>query len=315
MQANYNYKNKKITKEQFISTFIVTYSILTLFGDANSSVRHVVDMYSQVKDMEQFFNEKSDLDKKLSSEPEDKKFSKGSIIFKNVSYQYEENTEFKGKYAYALKNIDFTIQQNENVAIVGQIGSGKSTLVKILLKFFEPTNGEVFINNVNLKHISRDELYDHVFYIPQKPRLLNRTLYENIMYGFDIKQEEKESNIQKIKDIMKNMHIEQNIVDIFMEKMEQPLGNDGIKLSGGQRQMVWIIRALLRNPSIVIFDEPTSALDKQNKETIVQVIKEIGKNKTVIIISHDEIDNSFRKISFKQGEIEKENNVGLFSWI
>tara|TARA_B100000424_G_C22681348_1_gene373187 strand:- start:238 stop:645 length:408 start_codon:yes stop_codon:yes gene_type:complete len=135
------------------------------------------------------------------------------------------------------------------------------------------------------------------------------------MYGFDIKEEEKESNIQKIKDIMKNMHIEQNIVDIFMEKMEQPLGNDGIKLSGGQRQMVWIIRALLRNPSIVIFDEPTSALDKQNKETIVQVIKEIGKNKTVIIISHDEIDNSFRKISFKQGEIEKENNMGLFSWI
>ena len=309
------YKNKKITKEQFISTFIVTYSLLTLFESSNSSVRHVVDMYSQVKDMEQFFNEKSDLDKKLISEPEDKKFSKGNITFKNVSYQYEENTEFNGKYAYALKNIDFTIKENENIAIVGQIGSGKSTLVKILLKFFEPTNGEVFINNVNLKHISRDELYDHVFYVPQKPRLLNRTLYENIMYGFDIKEEEKESNIQKIKDIMKRMHIEQNIVDIFMEKMEQPLGNDGIKLSGGQRQMVWIIRALLRNPSIVIFDEPTSALDKQNKETIVQVIKEIGKNKTVIIISHDEIDNSFRKISFKQGEIEKENNMGLFSWI
>lgn len=309
------YKSKAISKEQFLSSFIITYSVLQLFYDANYSVRSIVDMYSQVRDMEMYFNEKSKLDQNMDTHEETKSFTNGEITFKNVSYQYEENTEFNGKYAYALKNVDFTIQQNENVAIVGQIGSGKSTLVKILLKFFEPTNGEVFINNVNLKHISRDELYDHVFYIPQKPRLLNRTLYENIMYGFDIKEEEKESNIQKIKDIMKSMHIEQNIVDIFMEKMEQPLGNDGIKLSGGQRQMVWIIRALLRNPSIVIFDEPTSALDKQNKETIVQVIKEIGKNKTVIIISHDEIDNSFRKISFKQGEIEKENNMGLFSWI
>ena len=88
-----------------------------------------------------------------------------------------------------------------------------------------------------------------------------------------------------------------------MEKMEQPLGNDGIKLSGGQRQMVWIIRAMLRNPSIIIFDEPTSALDKENKSNIIKVIKEIGKNKTILIISHDEIDSSFRKIELKQGQI------------
>ena len=135
------------------------------------------------------------------------------------------------------------------------------------------------------------------------------------MYGFDTKPEDKSQNEEKVFNILKRMKIESNIIDIFREKMDQPLGNDGVKLSGGQRQMVWIIRAMLRNPSIIIFDEPTSALDKKNKENIVNMIKEIGKNKTILIISHDDIDSSFRKITMKQGEVAEESNQllwGLF---
>ena len=312
----FDYESKVITKEQFISSFIVTYSILHLFTDANSSIRQVVDMYSQVKDMENYFNEKTKLDQEMQIHTEDKSFSHGIIEFQNVSYKYEENAEFKGKYAYALKNINVKIEKNENVAIIGQIGSGKSTFVKLLLKFFEPSEGEVLINNINLKHISRDELYDHVFYIPQKPKLLNRSLYENIFYGIEVEEKDKSSNIEKIKKIMNEMKLEENIIDIFMEKMDQRLGNDGIKLSGGQRQMVWIIRAMLRNPSIIMFDEPTSALDKKNKENIIRVIKEIGKDKTILIISHDEIDPEIRKIVMKQGEIINEpQQLFGFNWM
>ena len=309
------YKDKQINKEQFLSSFIITYSVLQLFSEANYSVRAIVDMYSQVRDMETYFNEKSDLDQKMNVEPENQSFSKGTIVFHNVSYQYEENATFSDKYAYALKNINLKLQDNENVAIVGQIGSGKSTLVKLLLKFFEPTQGDILINGVNLKHISRDELYDHVFYIPQKPKLLNRTLYENIFYGLESEEEDKEKNIQKIKDGMKLMKLDDSIVDIFMEKMDQVLGNDGVKLSGGQRQMVWILRAMLRNPHVIIFDEPTSALDKKNKDTIIRVIKQIGKEKTILIISHDEIDESFRKVNMKQGEIVKDQTNMMFGWM
>tara|TARA_A100001015_G_scaffold286449_1_gene355132 strand:- start:158 stop:1894 length:1737 start_codon:yes stop_codon:yes gene_type:complete len=312
----FDYESKVITKEQFISSFIVTYSILHLFTDANSSIRQVVDMYSQVKDMENYFNEKTKLDQEMQIHTEDKSFSHGIIEFQNVSYKYEENAEFKGKYAYALKNINVKIEKNENVAIIGQIGSGKSTFVKLLLKFFEPSEGEILINNINLKHISRDELYDHIFYIPQKPKLLNRSLYENIFYGIKVEEKDKSSNIEKIKKIMNEMKLEENIIDIFMEKMDQRLGNDGIKLSGGQRQMVWIIRAMLRNPSIIMFDEPTSALDKKNKENIIRVIKEIGKDKTILIISHDEIDPEIRKIVMKQGEIINETQQSFgFNWM
>lgn len=297
------FRNSIITKEKFISSFIVTYSILQLFSEANHSVRSMVDMYSQVKDMENYFNHLSE-EESENKIKEDASFKNGKIVFKNVTYQYSENSEFKGKYAYALKNINISIKENENVAIIGQIGSGKSTLVKLLLKFFEPTSGSIEINNIKLRKISRDNLYDHVFYIPQKPKLLNRTLYENIFYGFDPQERDKEENIERVKDILKDMQIEENIIDIFMEKMDQNLGNDGIRLSGGQRQMVWIIRAMLRNTDIIIFDEPTSALDKKNKENIIRIIKEIGKNKTIIIISHDDVDDSFRKIVMKQGEVQ-----------
>ena len=105
---------------------------------------------------------------------------------------------------------------------------------------------------------------------------------------------------------MKQMNMDETIIEVFTVKMDQPLGNDGIKLSGGQRQMVWILRAMLRNSSIIILDEPTSALDKKNKEKIVNVIEELGKDKTIIIISHDVISPSFRKITMKQGELSNE---------
>lgn len=311
------YQNKHISKEQFVSSFIVTYSILSLFSEANYSVRSVVDMFSQIHDMENYFNAKSDLDDAVKQEKEDKPFSNGAITFQNVSYQYNENSEFKEKYAYALKNINLTIEKNENVAIVGEIGSGKSTLVKLLLKFFEPNDGTIILNGVPLQQISRNELYDHIFYIPQKPKLMNRTLYENLFYGFDISIMNKEKNVQIAKEMMRQMKLEENIIDIFMEKMNQPLGVDGVKLSGGQRQIVWMIRAMLRKPSIIIFDEPTASLDKENKKKIIDLIKIMGKDKTILIISHDETDASFRQIHMKQGTVIKQEQVKkqhVLSW-
>ena len=121
-----------------------------------------------------------------------------------------------------------------------------------------------------------------------------------------MKEQDKQANIASILRIMKQMNMDETIIEVFTEKMDQPLGNDGIKLSGGQRQMVWILRAMLRNSSIIILDEPTSALDKKNKEKIVNVIEELGKDKTIIIISHDDISPSFRKITMKQGELSNE---------
>lgn len=290
------YSNKNITKEHFISSFIITYSVLQLFNDGAHSVRLLVDMTSQITDMEQFFN--NHIFQKKHKTKEKDIFKNGNIVFKNVNHTYNKD----GNEHVALKNVNLVIKQNENIALTGHIGSGKSTLIKALLKLTVPTSGTVTIGGIDINNISKKELYSHVFYIPQKPKLMNRTLYENIIYGLE-ERENKKGILIKIENIMTFMKLDEITKKTFIEKMNDSVGLEGSKLSGGQRQLVWIIRALLRNPSIVIMDEPTSSLDKSNKQKIYNIIEEIGIQKTIIVISHDDISLGFKKVHMKDGRV------------
>jgi ABC-type multidrug transport system fused ATPase/permease subunit len=165
--------------------------------------------------MEQFFNER--VFSKNPSGPcsESKSFIHGDIAFNNVSYKYNTNNvdyedtnkkTSKGEEAYAIKNIDLTISKNENIGLVGHIGSGKSTLIKLLLKLIKPTSGNITIGGVDIKNISKSELYKNMFYVPQKPKLLNRTLYENIIYGIEV--DDKSKYIEQIKANMKKIKLD-----------------------------------------------------------------------------------------------------------
>lgn len=292
------YSNKNITKEHFISSFIITYSVLQLFNDGAHSVRMLVDMTSQINDMEQFFN--SQIFQKKHDSKENDRFVNGDIVFKNVNHTYNKD----GSQHVALKNVNLKIKQNENIALTGHIGSGKSTLIKTLLKLTVPTSGTVTIGGVDINNISKKELYSHVFYIPQKPKLMNRSLYENIIYGLE-ESENKKGILFKIVNIMTFMKLDDITKQTFTEKMNDSVGLEGSKLSGGQRQIVWIIRALLRNPSIIIMDEPTSSLDKSNKQKIYNIIEEIGIQKTIIVISHDDISLGFKKVYMKDGKVSQ----------
>jgi ABC-type multidrug transport system fused ATPase/permease subunit len=307
-----DFKTKKITKEAFISTFIVTYSVLQMFSESAYSVRLVVDTKSQIRDMEKFFNERVFSKDHTGPCSESKTFVHGDIAFNDVSYKYNTNNgdyedtnkkASKSEEAYAIKNIDLTISKNENIGLVGHIGSGKSTLIKLLLKLIKPTSGNITIGGVDIKNISKPELYKHMFYVPQKPKLLNRTLYENIVYG--IKVDDKSKYIEQIKKNMVRIKLDKITQETFIRNMDLSVGNEGSKVSGGQRQVVWILRALLRNPSVIILDEPTASLDKKNKRNILDIIERVGELKTVIVISHDDIGFKYRKIYMKGGEIEK----------
>ena len=141
------YIKKTITKEHFISSFIVTYSVLGIFSESYYAVRSIIDMYSQVKDMEDYFNGKTkDEDENTAKSMVNMGFSDGDIEINNVSYVYKGNEKFKDEtYSYALKDVSIKIKKNENVAIVGQIGSGKSTLIKLLMKLSKPTKGNIKI--------------------------------------------------------------------------------------------------------------------------------------------------------------------------
>jgi ABC-type bacteriocin/lantibiotic exporter with double-glycine peptidase domain len=140
--------------------------------------------------------------------------------------------------------------------------------------------------------MSDDDIRKNIFYIPQKPKLFNRTLYDNIVYGMTSKPSK-----EKILDIMKLYDIH------FKMDLDEKVGVEGNSVSGGQRQMVWLLRALLHPACILIMDEPTSALDPTNKQLINSIIKKTSVQKTVIIVSHDKIDSSFRKIRFEDGKL------------
>ena len=283
-----SYKTKSITSEKAVSTFIITFSIVRIFEISERSAHNISRLHSQINDIELFFNNISvynENPKKIVN----KTFKNGDIQIKNVYHKYKDK--------FVLENININIQKGEKVAFVGQIGSGKSTLVKLIMGFQPLLMGNITIGNIDINNISNNELRENIFYIPQKPKLFNRTLYENIVYG--LKTPPTKEDILSILDDLKL----DDLSNEFKERMDELMGIEGNNLSGGQKQIVWLLRAFFRKTYIVILDEPTSALDPQNKNKLIHVIKRLTVGKTLIIISHDHIDESFRKIQFKDGQI------------
>jgi ABC-type multidrug transport system fused ATPase/permease subunit len=282
------YKNKEIDAEKLISTFIITFSIIKIFDNSERCAYNISRVHSQIKDSESFFNTIS----KYSVNPNKKsisRFKNGDIVIKDVYHKYNKD--------FVLEKINITIKKGEKIAFVGQIGSGKSTMIKLLLGFQPLLMGHISIGGVNINNIPNNEIRQNIFYIPQKPKLFNRTLYDNIVYGIKTPPSKEE-----ILSILEDLNLT-DLKNEFEERMDKLMGIEGNNLSGGQRQIVWLLRAFFRKSYILILDEPTSALDPENKNRLIHVIKKLTIGKTLIIVSHDQIDESFRKIEFKDGKL------------
>jgi ABC-type multidrug transport system fused ATPase/permease subunit len=282
------YLSKKIDSDKLVSMFIITFSIIRLYERSETTSKNIASVYGQIKDTEEFFNSISKFNKN-ENKTNKYKFRNGDIVFRNVYHKYNDT--------FVLENINLTIQKGEKVALVGQIGSGKSTLIKLLLGFQKLEMGTIEIDGISINDIPNENLRENIFYIPQKPKLFNRTLYENIVYGLN-KAPTKEEVIGLLRDLKLD-----DIASAFEEKMDEECGVDGNSLSGGQRQIVWLLRSFYRNSRIIVLDEPTASLDPKNKKLMVSVIKKMSVGKTVIIVSHDNIDPMFRKIQLKNGRL------------
>jgi len=279
-----SYLKKQIHVEKLVSTFTLTFSVLRFYENAPHIIKKLSKLYSEIGDVEKFFIEINQLNQ--TSKIDTKGFANGDILYTNVYHKYKDT--------FVLNNVSFKIEKGEKVALVGPIGSGKSTAVKLLLGFQPLTMGNITINGVSINEISNHQLRKNVFYIPQKPKLFNRTLYENIVYGLE--EPPSMDNIMTLLD-------ELNMKEVFMEKMNKKVGLDGNSLSGGQKQIVWLLRSFYRKSKIIVMDEPTASLDQANKELLLKTINKLSVGKTLIIISHDSIDSNFRKIEFKDGKI------------
>ncbi|WP_457563905.1 ABC transporter ATP-binding protein, partial [Caminibacter pacificus] len=210
------------------------------------------------------------------------------IEFKNVTLKYGDKT--------ALKNINYNAKKPKIIGLVGDSGGGKSSFVSLILRFYDANEGEILINDKNIKNYNLHSLREKIAYIPQNIHIFNDTIAANIAYGKEIDEE-------KVKNALKKA----NLLD-FVESLENGiytiLNEGGSNLSGGQRQRIAIARALYKNPDVLILDEATSALDNKSEAVIMKTIENLN-DKLVFIVAHrlSTIENADEILVFKNGKI------------
>ena len=194
------------------------------------------------------------------------------IKFDNVSFDYDIRRTI-------IKNISFVVPNGKKIAIVGPTGAGKSTISRLLFKFYEPKAGVIYINNININKISQESLREIIGVVPQDTVLFNDTIYYNIAFGKTGASKEEVISAAKNADI-------HDFISILPDGYQTIVGERGLKLSGGEKQRVAIARTILKNPKIFFFDEATSALDTSTEKEIQKNLENISKNKTTLIIAH-----------------------------
>ncbi|MEZ7497907.1 ABC transporter transmembrane domain-containing protein [Flavobacterium sp. Arc3] len=199
---------------------------------------------------------------------------KGNVTFKNVAFSYPSRKEIK-----VLKNVNFTANFGQKIAIVGPSGTGKSTIASLLLRFYDIDSGEILIDGKNIYDYELEDLRGNMSIVPQDVILFGGTIKENIAYGKPNATEEEILLAAKQANAF-------NFIEGFPEKFETIVGERGIKLSGGQRQRIAIARALLKNPSILILDEATSSLDSESERLVQEALEILMQGRTSIIIAH-----------------------------
>jgi ABC-type bacteriocin/lantibiotic exporter with double-glycine peptidase domain len=296
------YKSKKITNKDAIELVIIIIFFIRYLKTSAARTVHNFIGYGKLLENEKMI--KSMLNDTIQDGDKVDIPITGDIEFKNVTFEYnrpqgEVNNSDNKEKIKSLDKVSFKIKSLDRVAIIGTNGSGKSTIVKLMMGFYNVSSGQVLHNGVNVLEINREYLRSKIAIINQKIVLFNRSIIDNICYGNNISKE-------KVKQTIKNLHI-MRIFKNQPQGLETLAGLHGSNLSGGQKQIIHLLRCYLSNKSIIIMDEPTSAIDSVNKKYIFRMIDEMSKKSTLIVITHDhEYASSFStKIYIEDGKIVK----------
>lgn len=291
------YLNKKIKVASLVSIFILNYTILGSLMMMYQDAKEFMSIKSHLELIQAFFDGLPEIDKKKKTgklgNPDEVDVRLVDVLY------YHSGNEDKPIY----KDLNLRLYPKQRIVIMGSIGSGKSTFAKIITRLQRHQGGNVFINGISIDNIDIDELRKAIVYIPQHPKLFNRTLWENLSYGLPTEGPNKITQ-EAVFTFLHQMELYE-LEEVFRERINKEVGKQGSNLSGGQRQMVWLVRAVLRNSPVIILDEPTSSLDPVSKKQIKKMIDILGKNRTLILITHDEdlVVGMDRLIRFDKGKI------------
>jgi ABC-type multidrug transport system fused ATPase/permease subunit len=298
----YLYHEKELTIPSIITIVIIMIFLYNTMMKHANDFKDLMFRYGTIQESLGLFSEEG----KQSS----KKVFSGDVTYSEVSNSIIKNEcinlknitfAHNGK-APILKNFYLDINCRQNLAIMGEIGSGKSSILQLIMRYYIPEYGEIYLNGVPYSSMSESKIRDKIGYVHQTPILFNRTLMENIKYG---KRNATDEDVE-------NLIIKLEVVDIinkFPKRLETMAGKGGSNLSGGERQIIWILRVLLHDPEIIIMDEPSSAMDPQTRDTLFHIITKLLKEKTVISVTHDKALLQYfdRVIIMKDGKIIKDN--------
>ena len=288
VMSAYGIKNGDIDVGGFV---VINAYMLQLYQPLNWLGSVYREIRQSLTDMENMF---SLLEVKPTTQDANEKIPESEtaeIQFDQVSFDYDVRRTI-------IKNISFTVPDGKKVAIVGPTGAGKSTISRLLFKFYEPKSGNIYVNNMNINTVSQDSLRGIIGVVPQDTVLFNDTIHYNIAYGNTKANEEQVISAAKNADI-------HDFITSLPDGYQTIVGERGLKLSGGEKQRVAIARTILKNPKIFFFDEATSALDTSTEKEIQKNLENISKNKTTLIIAHrlSTAANADQIIVLDKGEI------------
>jgi ATP-binding cassette, subfamily B, heavy metal transporter len=276
------------------------YAIWSWMNDAYNNIQAIVqalrqiplrfvelEKYLEIVDMEKIFNEEGKKNIPLAQD----------ITFSHVAFKYPYGDK------EVFKDLSFSIPAGKKVAFVGSSGSGKSTVIKILLRIYNYETGSVHIGNTDLHAIDSRYLRQHTGYVEQHVDMFDDTIKENVLIG--VAQNKLKDAEKRLEEVAQRARISEFYHRLGEDRFNTVVGERGIKLSGGERQRIGIARAIIKDPEILIFDEATSSLDTENEAKVMEAIDDVSKGKTTIIIAHrlSTVRNADKIIVMDKGQV------------
>ncbi len=290
------YKSKEISLQILIALFITVIYYIPCFYNISESIPDITHYLGVLNNYNSFLSDLEKVEKEDNNDNRpDIQISKGVIKLNHLYFDYNGTRPL-------FKGINLNINAGDHIAFVGESGNGKSTLIKLIMGYYHVDDNMIFIDNQDINKINIESLRKEISFVNQNSKLFNSSIYDNISYGNGLTHDEIDSMIQKM-----------GVGRVFMglrDGLNSAAGVNGDQLSGGQKQMVHILRAMAKKNKIVIMDEPTAAIDVNNRELVIKAIQEMSKGKTLLLITHDQtlLKTCNRVVRISNGKIVSDKN-------